>query len=201
MLKKRLLVLQECPVLPLEAFSGSEWEIVKADTLEKAKRLLGVSTFDLLAVQLQPKPSALGPGVLELSMLYSLSTVVFCPSERLDTISYQFRSAPILILPLQTPKTVLMQIMAYLSKNADTKRRLQDSINKEKRRFQDEKLVSQCKVQLVSMCRWSEEKAHQYILKTAMDHSMTKSAAARQIMRKLERISSESKKNQCNAAS
>lgn len=201
MLKKRLLIVQECPILPQEVFAASEWEIVNAETLEKAKRLLGTSTFDLLAAQLQPKSSALGSGVLELSTIHSLSAVVFCPSEKIDTISYQFRSAPILVLPLQTPRTVLLQVLAYLSKTVDTKRRLQGSINKEKRRFQDEKLVSQCKVQLVSLCRWSEDKAHQYILKTAMDHSMTKSAAARQIMRKLERIVNENQKNQCNASS
>lgn len=188
-------------MLPQDVFAASEWEIVNAETLEKAKRLLGTSTFDLLAAQLQPKSSALSAGILELSTIHSLSSVVFCPSEKIDTISYQFRSAPILVLPLQTPKTVLLQVMAYLSKTVDTKRRLQDSINKEKRRYQDERLVGQCKVQLVSLCRWSEEKAHQYILKTAMDHSMTKSAAARQIMRKLERIVNENQKNQCNAPS
>lgn len=201
MLKKKLLILQECPCLPMESFSGMEWEIFKADSAEQAKRQLSLSDFDLLAVSLQPKATALQQTVLELGMLHSLSALVFCPPERLDSLSYQYRNAPILLLPNKTSKTVLMQVVDYLAKSVEMKRRLQDSLNKEKRKLQDEKLVGQAKVQLVSLCRWSEERAHQYILKTAMDHSMTKAAAARQILRKLERIVNENQKNQCHAAS
>lgn len=201
MLKKKLLLLQDCPCLPMELFSGLEWEIVMVESMEQARRQLSLSDFDLLAAELLPKASALQQAILELSMLHSLSSLVFCPSERLDSLSYQYRNAPILLLPNRTSRIIVQQVVDYLSKNVEMKRRLQDSLTKEKRKLQDEKLVSQAKVQLVSLCRWSEERAHQYILKTAMDHSMTKAAAARQILRKLERIVNENQKNQCHATS
>lgn len=201
MLKKRLLMLADCPALPVEALTAAGWEVTRAENMEKARRMLSGSSYDLLAVQLASRSTALQQSVLELSMLHSLTALVLCPGEKTDSLSYQYRHAPILTLPLQTSKAILVQVLDYLGKNAETKRHLQDSLNKEKRRLQDEKLVSQAKVQLVSLCRWSEERAHQYILKTAMDHSMTKAAAARQILRKLERIVDEKQKNQCHAPS
>lgn len=200
MLKKRLLLLADCPSLPAEAFPMAEWDITLAETEEKARRLLGSMSFDLMACELRKKGSSLAQTVLELSMVHSLSALVLCQADQVDSLSYQYRHAPIMILPLRTGKPVLKQVADYLRKNAENKRHLQDSLNQEKRKLQDEKLVSQAKVQLVSLCRWSEERAHQYILKTAMDHSLTKAAAARQILRKLERIVDEKQKNQCNAA-
>lgn len=183
-----------------EVFSNAGWKIIKVPNVEQAKRLLSQSSFDLIVVQLTSKASSLQQTVLELSMIHNTSALVLCPPTQTDTLSYQYRNALILTLPTRTSKTTLAQIADYLGKNAQNQRRLLESLNQEKRKFQDEKLVSQAKMQLVSLCHWSEEKAHQYILKTAMDHSMTKAAAARQILRKLERIVDENKKNQRNAS-
>lgn len=200
MLNRSLLMLSSENQALEEVFSNAGWKIIKVPNVEQAKRLLSQSSFDLIVVQLTSKASSLQQTVLELSMIHNTSALVLCPPTQTDTLSYQYRNALILTLPTRTSKTTLAQIADYLGKNAQNQRRLLESLNQEKRKFQDEKLVSQAKMQLVSLCHWSEEKAHQYILKTAMDHSMTKAAAARQILRKLERIVDENKKNQRNAS-
>lgn len=201
MLNRSLLMLSGENQALEEVFTNAGWKIVKTPNVEQARRLLSQSSFDLIVAQLTSKTSALQQTVLELSLLHNTSALVLCPPTQTDTLSYQYRDALILTLPTRTSKTTLAQIADYLGKNAQSQRRLLESLNKEKRKLQDEKLVSQAKMQLVSLCHWSEEKAHQYILKTAMDHSMTKAAAARQILRKLERISNENKKDKCNASS
>lgn len=200
MLNRSLLMLSESPEVE-EVFSQAGWKIVKAENIEQARRLLSQSSFDLLVAQLASKSTSLQQIVLELSMLHNTSALVLCPQNKTDTLSYQYRDALILTLSSRTSKTTLAQIADYLGKNAQSQRRLLESLNQEKRKLQDEKLVSQAKMQLVTLCHWSEDKAHQYILKTAMDHSMTKAAAARQILRKLERIVDESQKNKRHEAS
>ncbi len=200
MLNRCLLMLSESADVE-EVFSKAGWKIVKAENIEQARRLLSQSSFDLIVAQLAPKSTALQQVVLELSMLHNTSALVLCPQNKTDTLSYQYRDALILTLSSRTSKTTLAQIADYLGKSAQSQRRLLESLNQEKRKLQDEKLVSQAKMQLVSLCHWSEDKAHQYILKTAMDHSMTKAAAARQILRKLERIVDESQKNKRDASS
>ncbi|MDE5758862.1 MAG: ANTAR domain-containing protein [Allobaculum sp.] len=201
MLNRSLLMLSE-NIEVEDVFSQAGWKIVKAENIEQARRLLSQSSFDLIVAQLASKSTALQQIVLELSMLHNTSALVLCPQNKTDTLSYQYRDALILTLSSRTSKTTLAQIADYLGKSAQSQRRLLESLNQEKRKLQDEKLVSQAKMQLVLMCHWSEEKAHQYILKTAMDHSMTKAAAARQILRKLERISAdESQKNKRHASS
>ncbi len=200
MLNRSLLMLSESADVE-DVFSQAGWKIVKAQNIEQARRLLSQSSFDLIVAQLASKSTPLQQIVLELSMLHNTSALVLCPQNQTDTLSYQYRDALILTLSSRISKTTLAQIADYLGKNAQSQRRLLESLNQEKRKLQDEKLVNQAKMQLVLLCHWSEDKAHQYILKTAMDHSMTKAAAARQILRKLERIVDESQKNKRHASS
>lgn len=199
MLKNRILLLGECPLLPRAHFQSQGWEFVVASSLVQAKSILSQGHFSLGIVQIDAQANALAKEALELSMVADLTMLALCPGEKLDTLSYQFRKAPILVLPLQTSRHLLIQVLDFLAKEGERSRRLQESIAKEKRKLQEEKLVAQAKMQLVSVCRWSEERAHQYVLKTAMDHSLTKGAAARLVLRKLELY--ENKKNKCDAPS
>lgn len=63
---------------------------------------------------------------------------------------------------------------------------MEAQIRREKQRFQDEKLVSLCKIRLVEHYHWTEEKAHSYIGKAAMDHSTTRVNIARALLSRME---------------
>ncbi|UNT96220.1 hypothetical protein [Allobaculum mucilyticum] len=197
---KTLLILDELPQLSDELLRNCGWNnFVRIDSAS-ARRYLASSSADLIAVKVERRQSAVSPLVQELCALHKISGLILCPPELVDTLSYQMRSVPILVLPLNTAKTILIQVLTYLCKSVEEARRLSESLSREKKKAQDEKFISQVKVELALKCRWSEEKAHQFILKTAMDHSMTKVAAARQILARLERITSESKKDKRNAS-
>lgn len=193
MLKDKLLLLSECPIIPTELFH--DWQVGKAFTPELARRVLSASGADLLMLQTGTRASQKDKILLECSLTHGVSGLLLCPSERMDSLSYQFREAPVMVVPLQTPRHVLIQILDYMKKNAGTTRRLNESLAREKQKLHDEKILSQTKLQLVHWCRWSEEKAHQYILKTAMDNSLTKAAACIQIQRRLEKLIEKNKKD------
>lgn len=192
---RTLLILDELPQLSEDLLRNCGWNAVLRMDSSSARRYLASSSVDLIAVKVERRQSAIPSLVLELCALHQISGLILCSPELVDTLSYQMRSVPILVLPVNTARTILVQVLAYLRKSIDEARRLSQSLMREKKKAQDEKFISQVKIELALKCRWSEEEAHQYILKTAMDHSMTKVAAARQILARLERISSESKKD------
>jgi len=47
------------------------------------------------------------------------------------------------------------------------------------------KMISRCKLMLVQHYHWSEDKAHHYIEKVAMDHSWTRAKVAGMLMEKI----------------
>ncbi len=198
MLKDKLLLLSDCPLITTDLLSG--WQVGKAFTPELARRVLSASGADLLILQTGARAGVMDKILLECSLTHGVSGLLLCPSERMNSLSYQFREAPVMIVPLQTPRHVIAQILDYMKKNAGTTRRLNQSLAREKQKLRDEKIISQTKLQLVQWCRWSEEKAHQYILKTAMDNSLTKAAACMQIQRLLEKIIEKNKENTGHAS-
>lgn len=201
MLKKRMLLLGCCDALPLRKLCAQGWQTQSAISTTDARRRLSQGGCDLIVAQLERSQDGLAKDLLELCAISQISGLALVPPEKVDILTYQFRQAPIMVLPLLAPAHVLLQVLDYLGKEAVQHQVMQESLNKEKRRLQDERLVSQAKLQLVSHCRWSEEKAHQYILKTAMDNSLTKAAAAKIVLRKVEVLLSENSKNQCHASS
>lgn len=197
-MKNTLLIMGTCSQIDQNAL-GSEWEIVCFDDPERLRRFAACQQVDLLVASISQKSASLVTLINEICSLHQLNGLVFCTPERMDSLCYQFRNAPIMILPSRISAHVVCRVIDFMAKKARSERQMAQSLLKEKRRVQDEKLVSQAKVQLVSLCRWSEQKAHQYIQKTAMDHSMSKAAAARQILAKLERMVNENEKNKCDA--
>lgn len=69
-----------------------------------------------------------------------ISGLILCSPELVDTLSYQMRSVPILVLPVNTARTILVQVLAYLRKSIDEARRLSQSLMREKKKAQDEKI-------------------------------------------------------------
>lgn len=199
-MKKRVLILSECTKQLMDMLASLNWEITLEPQPEKARRLMATRSFSLLVAELSLKETPLQKTILELSALHAVNALVLCPHERMDMLNYQYQSAPILVLPVQTSSSILNQILLYMVKNGYVQSNLLEEVEKQKRRLKEEKEVFQTKIQLVTLLKWSEERAHQYILKTAMDHSITKAAAARQISRKLERILHENQKNKCDAS-
>ena len=53
-------------------------------------------------------------------------------------------------------------------------------------KYKELQVVSRCKLLLMENYQWTEEKAHRYIEKTAMDHSTTKVLVARILLDKMQ---------------
>lgn len=165
--------------------------VVLAKTAVEGRQLLREKTFDLVLIQ-SPLCDEHGVSLAkELSGVFNKYIMLLVPPSGLDQASWQTKDLPVFVLPSSTPLSSLVQAIDFLEKAALRQMKLEEALLKEKKRFAQEKTVSYCKIKLMETCAWSEQKAHDFILKTAMDHSLTKGAAAKSILRRIEMMSSE----------
>ena len=113
------------------------------------------------------------------------------PSSLLDQALYQMRELPVFVLSSPPDRELASQAVGFLEKSAARQKKLRQALQREKQKLQDEKVVFQCKLKLVELYHWPEDKAHAYIQKLAMDHSRTRADVAAVL---LERMASLSKK-------
>lgn len=189
-----MLLLGNADQLGLQKSGVSGWEVIPLLKTIDARRYLQTKGADLIVALMDRGNEAISKDLLEMSTISQKHALLVAPPEKVDVLTYQFRSAPVMILPMQTQTAVLTQILDYLAKETLNQQRMQNELAQAKRKATDEKLIAQAKMSLVSHCCWTEEKAHKYILKTAMDHSLTKAAAARLILRKVEMMLEEQQK-------
>lgn len=124
----------------------------------------------------------------ELSAVFENGILLCVPSVQLDRTVYQMRDLPVFVLSTPLDHTLASQAASFLEKSNHNQRRLKRMIQKEKKKLQDEKTIFQCKLKLVQHYHWTEEKAHQYLQKTAMEHGRTRLDVAKVLLRRFELI-------------
>ena len=62
-----------------------------------------------------------------------------------------------------------------------------NEIRKLRKKIQDQQKINQAKLLLIEQYHYSEEKAHHYIEKVAMDHSITKVEVAMSLIEKVKK--------------
>lgn len=187
-MKRRKALILSSGVLPeKDLFPLSEYEPpVVARTAAEGKRQLSAGHFDTIAV-FAPLCDEFGIQTAnEISGVHNQYVLLTVPFDSLDQAAYQCRELPVFVLSSNAQFSTIRQSIRFLEKAGERMEKLESALAREKRRFQDEKQITLCKIKLIEMFGWTEEEAHRYIGKTAMDHSVTRIAAARSLMRKME---------------
>lgn len=191
MARRKLLLIAPTPNLR-ELFSSMPYDITWMNTATRGKQALSDLDFDFIIIQSPLVDESAIQTANELSGLYGKHILLLVEMNNLDQASFLTQEQQVFVLPSSAGKVTILQAADFLEKSAQRQKRLEKALAREKQRFQEEKLIAYCKIRLVETCSWSEQKAHDYILKTAMDHSMTKSAAAKLLLRRIEILSNES---------
>lgn len=186
-MKRRKVLIFSTSLPDRELFPVSEYEPpVLVCSAAEGKRLLTTSHFDTIAV-IAPLTDEFGVQTAsEIAGLQNQYILLIVPTDSLDLAAYQCRELPVFVLSSSAQFSTIQQSIRFLEKAGERMEKLEKALAKEKRRFQEEKEITLCKIRLIESLGWSEEQAHRYIGKTAMDHSVTKFAAARSIMRRLD---------------
>lgn len=197
MKKRKALIISSQAENYKDLFPAAEYEQpALAISAAAGKRQLSMEHYDLILVS-EPLPDE--SAILTANAaagLYNQYVLLCVPAGSLDQAAYQCRDLPVFVLSSSALKSTFIQSIRFLEKASKRQEKLEKALAKEKQRFQDEKTVTLCKLKLIETFHWSEDKAHKCITKTAMDHSVTKSQAAKALLRKMELMAQQPAKPQ-----
>lgn len=168
-------------LLELLGIDGSR-QAKTAATCEEARRLISVHTFDLCVID-TPLPDGAGETLARHVAARTTGLVILMAAGPLpDGLEEEG------ILVLEKPGSRALYAAVFKTVRV-TLIRLQ-AVRKENRflkgKMEDLRLVDRAKCILISHLRMSEQEAHRYIEKQAMDRQMTKRAVAEGILRTYE---------------
>ena len=108
--------------------------------------------------------------------------LILVKPELYEEISYKMEQYGILTLTKALNKQTLYQTIKLLSATSNKMRKLEESTAKLEKRLKEMKTINRAKGYLIEVMNMSEEEAHRYIEKTAMDECIKKIEVAEKII-------------------
>lgn len=193
-MKKRKALIVSANAIPsvlVECFVPAVYESVLClASAAAAKRVLAKTHYDLVVLYGPLQDDSGIEAACQIAGLYNQSVLLCLNAEAVDQAIYECRDYPVFVLGQNALALCVAQAVGFMEKMFDRQEQLEKALNREKQRFENEKTISLCKMKMVEMLRCSEEQAHKRLLKTAMDHSMTKVSAAKYWLRRLSMMAS-----------
>ena len=185
--KKKVLIVSSATEVYKDLFSHPEYDrpVIAGSGAEARRRLMNES-FSLIVIGSPLPDEALHMCACEISAASEQNVLLFVPAESLDLIQYQCSEHSVFVLSVPVNRQMAGQVISFLDKVTRQNQKMRHELARQKQKMEDEKLIFRCKLRLIEHYHWSEEKAHRYITKTAMDHSTTKVHIARILMSKME---------------
>ena len=151
-----------------------------------ARRAVLERSYDLVVMRL-PLPDELGMDLaLDISEQGSTSVMVEVPTEIFEDAVERLSDYGILVLPYSSNNFQLDKAIRYLKARQDVVYRLNQKIQKAEEKTEEIRIVSKAKLMLMEEKSMSEDEAHRFIGKMAMNHGISRRKAAEAIMDDLE---------------
>ena len=151
-----------------------------------ARRAVLERSYDLVVMRL-PLPDELGMDLaLDISEQGSTSVMVEVPTEIFEDAVERLSDYGILVLPYSSNNFQLDKAIRYLKARQDVVYRLNQKIQRAEEKTEEIRIVSKAKLMLMEEKSMSEDEAHRFIGKMAMNHGISRRKAAEAIMDDLE---------------
>lgn len=155
-------------------------------TILDAKKQLHKERYDILIIQTPIKDEFGVISSIDFVRSFNVSVLLLVKNDIFDQVNYKVNEYGIYVLGLPTNKNVIYQSILQLEHSILMKEKYEKEILKIKKKLHDEKKISQAKLMLIEQYHWSEQKAHHYIEKIAMDSSKTRVEVAIALLNKME---------------
>ncbi len=173
----------------LRSVSGAgQLRVLQAATLEQIRR--GVSgagaqaPADLL-IAVMPLSDGTGvEGIIDVAQRHpQLMTILLVRQEAYEQVSYQCRNQQVFVIAMPFKRQVLAEAASFMLRL----RAVMDDKDKElarlRKNLSEIRVITSAKIRLVQTRQMTEEEAHYYLEKEAMDRSLTKKEVAEEILR------------------
>lgn len=111
-----------------------------------------------------------------------LSVLLIVKKESYDQVAYQMSQVPVFVISFPVSKQMVYQSLACLNVMHQNLLVANNQIMKLQKKINDLKIINQAKCILIEQYHYSEEKAHHYIERSAMENAKTSVQVARQII-------------------
>ena len=171
----------------LRGVSGSgQLRLLQAATLEQIRRgVSGVgaqSPADLL-IAVMPLSDGTGvEGIIDVAQRHpQLMTILLVRQEVFEQVTYQCRNQQIFVIAMPFKRQVLAEAASFMLRL----RTVMDDkeLARLRKNLSEIRVITSAKIRLVQTRQMTEEEAHYYLEKEAMDRSLTKKEVAEEILR------------------
>ena len=188
--KKKILIVSSgeklVPVLK-ELLPVNEYIVNLSTTIHDAKKKLRNESFYFSIVQCPIKDEFGVKSSQEIANTFDIGVLLLVKNDIFDQVTYRLKEDPILVLSMPTNRQVLYQGICLMNTLMFQKQKMENEIRKLRKKIQDQQKINQAKLFLIEQYHYSEEKAHHYIEKVAMDHSITKVEVAMSLIEKVKK--------------
>ena len=146
-----------------------------------ARRMLSERRFDLLLIN-APLPDAFGTHLARTGAESGAGVLLFVKAEQYDGVSLEMMRQGVLTLAKPASRHAVTQALRLLCASGERLRRLEMRTETLERKMEEIRLVSRAKWHLIARYAMTEEQAHRYIEKQAMDRCLTKREIASEIL-------------------
>jgi len=169
-------------ILPVSSFSP----VLQVSSCGEAKRLLVSSPFDIIIVN-APLPDEFGTEfALNLIKDSNSSVILMVKNELYDEISYKVEEYGIMTIAKPTTKAILYQTIKLAAATNSRFKMLEKNNENVISKMEEIRIVNRAKWVLIKYLNMSEDRAHKYIEKQAMNMRVTKREVAENIIKTYE---------------
>ena len=149
----------------------------------EARRAFLEKNFDLVIVD-SPLPDESGENLSRYIALKSLSQVIFAVnSEHFNAISAVCQEDGVLVISKPVNRDFFWAALSLARSISSKLKRMQDENKKLKQKIEDIRIIDKAKCLLISCLKLTEQEAHRFIEKQAMDLRSTKRTIAEGILK------------------
>ena len=156
----------------------ANYQYVLSKTYNDAINKLRNTHFEIVVILYSQTTS----GLLNFAKSLNTQVLLVCNKEIYDQVSYQCKDSGIIVRSYPIKKQLLYEAFQILMSVNRRIRLYEKKISKLEQKYLELKMVDHCKLVLISNYHWSEDKAHHYIEKIAMEQNKTKFLVAKELL-------------------
>lgn len=162
--------------------------VVLADTMARAKQKLSSDHFDTVIIN-TPLPDEFGvQSALDITAHQTVSMMLLVKADIFEKVSYMTRDSGIFVLTRPIRGQHLLEAAQVLLTMQRRISRMEMENQRMRRRLDDLGIITRAKCLLIEKQHLTEEQAHYYVEKAAMDAAISKKEAAQDIIARLEEL-------------
>ena len=161
-------------------------QIATLGSVGEARRLLLERDFDLVLVNAPLRDESGESFSRHIASKGTSQVILVVKSEYFDAISAVCENDGVLVISKPVNRAVFWSVLKLAGSAQSRLRRMQDENSKLKQKIEDIRVIDRAKCLLISYLNMSEQEAHRYIEKQAMDIRSTKRMIAEGILKTYE---------------